>query len=121
MSAETQRQDGLAVVGIFLGLLALLGVILSVGLAMRAVDDAKGGTSVAAGSGPTVDVALSEFMIAPNMVSAPAGSRLKVTNKGSAPHNLTIVGTELKTPDIEAGASATLDVASLPVGEYTVI
>jgi FtsP/CotA-like multicopper oxidase with cupredoxin domain len=115
------RQQGLAVVGVFLGLLALLGMVFSVGLSVRATDEAgRGGTAVAAG-GPEVEVSLSEFEIDPMMPSVPAGGVLKVTNDGSAPHNLTIEGAGLKTPDIEAGASVTLDVSSLAVGEYTII
>ncbi|MCU1375255.1 MAG: putative multicopper oxidase [Actinomycetia bacterium] len=118
MSVEADRQDGLAVVGVFLGLLALVGTVFSVGLAVRAVGDAKGVRSVTVGA--EVDVDLSEFKIDPAMVTAAAGSTLKVTNKGSAPHNLSIEGTDLKTPDIEPGGSTTLDISSLPVGEHTI-
>jgi uncharacterized cupredoxin-like copper-binding protein len=115
------RQQGLAVVGVFLGLLAVLGMVFSVGLSVRATDDAKhAGTSVSAG-GPEVEVALSEFKLDPMMPTVPAGGVLKVTNEGSAPHNLTVKGTDLKTPDIEAGKSVTLDVSSLAPGEYTII
>jgi FtsP/CotA-like multicopper oxidase with cupredoxin domain len=122
MNEETDRQGGLAAVGIFLGLLALLGVVFSVGLSVRAVDDAKrGGTAVATSGGPAVEVSLSEFKIDPMMPTVSAGGSLKVTNAGSAPHNLTIEGTELKTPDIEAGKSVPLDVSSLAPGEYTII
>jgi FtsP/CotA-like multicopper oxidase with cupredoxin domain len=121
MDENVDRQGGLAAVGIFLGLLALLGVVFSVGLSVRAVDDAKDSRGVSASSGAEVEVSLSEFKIDPMMPSIPAGGSLKVTNKGSAPHNLTIEGTDLKTPDIEAGKSVSLDVSSLAVGEYTII
>jgi uncharacterized cupredoxin-like copper-binding protein len=116
------RQDGLAVVGVFLGLLAVLGMVISVGLSVRATDDAKrGATAVSAGGGVEVAISLSEFKIDPMMPSIPVGGSLKVTNAGSVPHNLSVKGTDLQTPDIEAGKSATLDVSSLPVGEYTII
>lgn len=120
MHTEASRQDGLAIVGVFVGALALLGSMFSVGLAVRAVDKAdKGGTSVAA-AGETVTVTLSEFQIAPAMVSAPVGATLQVVNKGAAPHNLTIEGTDLKSPDIEGGKSASLDISSLEAGDYTI-
>ncbi|MCU1486714.1 MAG: putative multicopper oxidase [Actinomycetia bacterium] len=117
----SDRQDGLAVVGIFLGLLALLGMVFSVGLAVRATDDAKRVGTVATSAGRAVEVALSEFTIDPAMPSVAVGGALKVTNKGSVAHNLAVQGTDLKTPDVAAGASVTLDVSSLAVGEYTII
>jgi len=120
MNTEPSRQDGLAIVGVFVGALALLGSMFSVGLAVRAVDKAdKGGTSVAA-AGEAVTVTLSEFEIAPAMVSAPVGAMLDVVNKGAAPHNVTIAGTDLKTSDIEGGGSETLDISSLEAGDYTI-
>jgi plastocyanin len=118
-TTEPSRQDGLAIVGVFIGALALLGSLFSVGLAVRAVDKADKGQTPVATSGESVTVTLSEFKIAPAMVSAPVGATLDVVNKGSAPHNLTVVGTDVKTPDIEAGASTTLDISSLKAGDYT--
>jgi manganese oxidase len=119
MNTEASRQDGLAIVGVFVGALALLGSIFSVGLAVRAVDKADRRPAVAS-AGETVTVTLSEFEIAPAMVSAPTGGTLNVVNKGATPHNLTVEGTELTTPDIDAGESATLDVSSLQAGDYTI-
>src|SRR5688572_25708203 len=119
MDTEASRQDGLAIVGVFVGALALLGSVFSVGLAVRAIDKVdNGATSLAAGE--TVTVTLSEFEIAPAMVSAPAGATLNVVNEGVAPHNLTIAGTDLQTADVESGASASLDISSLKAGDYTI-
>src|SRR3954447_3243538 len=117
MSSEESRQDGLAIVGVFLGALALLATVFSVGLAARAVDKAndKGSAAVAA-TGQTVTVELSEFKIAPAMLSAPVGATLNVVNKGAATHNLTIDNTDLKTADIPGGESTTLDISSLKAG-----
>lgn len=81
MSEGTERQDGLAVVGVFLGLVALLGAVFSVGLAVRANDE-NGGTGVAA-SGAQVEVVLTEFAVTPAELSAPAGATLLVKNEGS--------------------------------------
>jgi FtsP/CotA-like multicopper oxidase with cupredoxin domain/plastocyanin len=121
MSEGTERQDGLAVVGVFLGLLALLGTVFSVGLAVRAVDKSDGVRAGAGGGGPAVAVALTEFKIEPTMIAVGPGGTLEVTNNGSAPHNVTVKDKDLTTGDIEVGGTATLDVSSLPVGEYTVI
>jgi manganese oxidase len=115
----TERQDGIAVVGVFLGLLALLGALFSIGIAVRAVDESGGG-SVAAG-GASVEVRLSEFAIGPASVTAGAGSVLQVVNDGQAVHNLAVKDTDLITPDLEAGASASLDISSLAPGDYTII
>jgi FtsP/CotA-like multicopper oxidase with cupredoxin domain len=121
MNEEPSRQDGLAIVGVFLAALALLATVFSVGLAARAVDkaDDNGGAKVAA-TGETVTVELSEFKITPAMVSAPAGATLNVVNKGAAVHNLTIKDTDLKTADIPGGESTTLDISSLAAGDYTI-
>ena len=42
-----------------------------------------------------------------------------MTNAGSQTHNLGVEGTDLITPDIEPGGSATLDLSSLEAGSYT--
>ena len=119
MDTESSRQDGLAIVGVFLSALALLGTLFAVGLAVRAVDKAdEGGAGVAAGE--SVTVTLSEFKIAPAHVLAPVGATLNVVNEGSAPHNLSVEGEDLKTPDLAPGERASLDVSSLDAGEYTI-
>ena len=117
--ATTERQDGLAIVGVFLALLALIGVVVSIGFSVRALDD-DGGSGVAA-AGDTVTVTLTEFAIEPATVEAPAGSVLRVVNEGSVAHNLTVEGTEIRTPDLDGGASAELDVSSLEPGDHTII
>ena len=120
MNEEPSRQDGLAIVGVFLGALALLATVFSVGLAARAVDKADDNGGAVAATGETVTVELSEFKITPAMVSAPVGTALKVVNKGAAVHNLNVEGTDLKTADIPGDESATLDISSLKAGDYTI-
>lgn len=118
MNDSSARQDGLAVVGVFLALVALLGAVFSVGLAVRANDE-DDGTGVAAG--PTqVEVTLTEFAIEPADITAPQGSTLLLTNDGSATHNFAVDGTDLVTPDFGSGESSTLDLAGLAPGEYPV-
>jgi FtsP/CotA-like multicopper oxidase with cupredoxin domain len=79
--------------------------------------DDGGGAAVAAGGTP---VTLSEFKIEPAMVVAPSGGSLTVTNNGAAPHNVHIDGTSAKTDDIQPGGSASLDLAKLKDGTYTI-
>ena len=47
------------------------------------------------------------------------GGSIEVTNAGSQAHNLGVEGTDLLTPDIEPGGTATLDLSSLDAGTYT--
>jgi FtsP/CotA-like multicopper oxidase with cupredoxin domain len=65
-------------------------------------------------------VTLSEFKIEPAIITAASGGSLSITNGGTAAHNVQIEGTDLKTPDLAAGASASLDLKSLKDGTYTV-
>jgi len=120
MAGSSERQDGLAIVGVFLGVLAVLGTLFGVGLGLRAVDKADG-VRASAGTGSSVSVTLSEFKIAPSMVTVAVGGSLDVTNKGTVVHNLTVKGKGLTTGDIKAGSSASLDVSSLAAGDYTII
>ncbi len=113
-SATEPQGWGTGAAAIVLAVLAL--VIATVAVFVRGGDDG-GGT---AGAGETT-VQLSEFALTPAAVSVPTGGSLKVTNDGSIVHNLSIEGTDLKTPDIAAGESATLDLSSLEPGEYPVI
>ena len=117
MDATPQRQDGLAVVGAFLGALALLASVFAVGLAMRVEDDDDGGGSATAGA---VEVTLADFSIEPETIEASTGSSIRVTNTGAAEHNLAVKGTELVSETIAGGASTSLDVSSLEPGDYTV-
>jgi FtsP/CotA-like multicopper oxidase with cupredoxin domain len=62
-------------------------------------------------------VSLTEFAIAPASVGA--GGTLDVTNDGSVAHNLVIEGTELKTADLDGGASEQLVLEGVDPGTYT--
>ena len=56
-------------------------------------------------------VSLTEFAITPSAVTVPDGGTLHVTNDGTAAHNLRVVDTDLKTPDLAAGESGELDLS----------
>jgi FtsP/CotA-like multicopper oxidase with cupredoxin domain len=93
-----------------------LAVVLSIA-ALVASDDDK---VASAGVVPT-HVSLSEFAIDPAALSVPAGASLHVTNDGTATHNLAIVDTDLRTPDLAAGDAGAIDVSSLEPGSYELL
>jgi uncharacterized cupredoxin-like copper-binding protein len=116
------QADGMSLVAAVVAMLALIGTLFGVGLGMRAVDETKN-KLVSATESPAAPVAvhLKEFAISPNAIQAGAGSAvLSVTNDGTVPHNLRIVGQSLITPDISPGQTAKLDVSKLPAGAYKI-
>lgn len=78
---------------------------------------------VAKDAGP-VEVHLAEFTITPKEIAGAAGqpTTINVTNDGTAPHSLVVDagGTEVKTEEIAAGGTATLEVPALDAGSYDV-
>ncbi len=99
--------------------LAIVAIVMSFATIVAvATDDNAGGGS---GTAP-VAVSLSEFAITPSTISVATGGSLAVTNAGAQIHNLYVEGADpaLATTDLEAGAAATLDLAGLDDGVYTV-
>jgi manganese oxidase len=76
------------------------------------------GTPVASQAAPA-SVSLTEFAINPSEVVA--GGSIEVTNDGTMAHDLSVVGTDLETPMLQPGESATLDISSLEPGSYEII
>jgi FtsP/CotA-like multicopper oxidase with cupredoxin domain len=99
-----------------IAILTAVASVFAVGLALRD-DDEDGGESAAAAA--SIDAELSEFAITLSAPSIGAGGSIEVTNGGSQVHNLGIRDTELITPDIQPGDTATLDLSSLEPGTYT--
>jgi FtsP/CotA-like multicopper oxidase with cupredoxin domain len=81
--------------------------------------DDSGGGSESVEAGP-VALALSEFALSPAAITVPIGGSIEVTNNGEMDHNVSITDTGLKTPDLKAGETGTLDVSSLDPGEYEI-
>ncbi len=76
----------------------------------------------AAGEAPAaVQVTLSEFDVVPGAIEVAAGGSLEVTNAGSAQHDLAVVDTDLATPMLGAGESASLAIGDLAPGVYEVL
>ena len=103
------------------GAAAIVVAVLALVIATVAVFVRDGGDDGDAAAGGDASVALSEFALTPAAVTVPAGGSLKVTNDGTMPHNLSIDGTDLKTADLAAGESETLDLSALEPGEYQII
>lgn len=92
-----------------------LAVVMSIAALVAADDDSTAGTS------STVHVSLTEFAVSPSTVTVPAGGSLHVTNDGTAVHNVRVVDTALKTPDLASGEEAELDLSSLEPGTYEIL
>lgn len=91
--------------------LVMVGVVAARG-------DSGGGGSDEGGAAAPVAVALSEFSIAPGTITVPIGGKIEVTNNGTVDHNVAVTDTAIKSADIPAGGSETLDLSELEPGEY---
>lgn len=96
--------------------LSIVAVVIAIVALLTAVDDGNGEKVVASG-GATVSE--TEFALTPEAVSVAEGGKLTVTNAGTVVHSLAVDGTDLTTPDLAAGESATLDLSDLDAGMYT--
>lgn len=82
-------------------------------------DDAESGTDTGTDTGGSESVSLTaaEFAFDPSELSAPAGSTIEFTNADEAPHTFTAEDAGLDV-DVEAGGSATIDLADVEPGTY---
>jgi plastocyanin len=117
----SEQRDQMSIIGILVGLFSVIVAVVAIGFSIRAVDraeSASGGGGGGAASAP-VPVTLSEFAITPSDISVPVGGSLALSNTGSMIHNVQVGG--LKSEDIPAGGTATLDLSSLEPGTYEII
>ena len=96
---------------------AAIAVIL-VGI-VAVVTDEENRPAATSGEAAPVPVSLTEFSIDGDL-EVPTGGSLDVVNDGSVVHDLAVAGTDLATPEINGGESATLDLGSLEPGDYEV-
>src|SRR5262245_65564300 len=82
---------------------AFVGVVIAMAALITAAQafDRSGEAKDAAALGAGVPVSLSEFAITPGEVDVPVGGSLTVSNDGSIVHNLSVKGTDLRTPRSE--------------------
>jgi manganese oxidase len=84
-------------------------------------DDETSTSSGGGSSAPTsASVSLTEFAIGPSAITVSGSGVLDVRNDGAMAHNLVIVGTDLRTPDLNAGDAYSLDLAGLEPGQYEI-
>jgi manganese oxidase len=76
--------------------------------------------AVDASSPAAVEVELDEFSIAPSPIEVQAGGTLEVVNNGAADHDLAVEDTDVASPMLGAGESASVSTADLEPGTYTV-
>lgn len=111
------RKDDRAALSAGLWTMSIIAMVMSLAALIAVVNDDGGGGG---GSGAqTVTVSASEFRFDPSAVSVPEGGSLVLRNAGSAPHNLYVEGTEVKTADVQPGDQTTVDISSLAAGQYT--
>jgi plastocyanin len=81
--------------------------------------EAAGGAPAAASAGAReIDVGTEDFAFDPKDASVAAGGRVTVTNRGQAPHTLTLDDQPLDTGTIQPGATADLTAPDKP-GSYS--
>lgn len=111
MSRESRSPAGITAL-----LVALVAFALTAAIAVAvATDRPEGGGS---NTGP-VAVSLTEFAIMPSAIVA--SGTVNVTNNGGQAHDLVVVGTDVATPMLQPGQSASMDVSGLAEGTYEVI
>jgi FtsP/CotA-like multicopper oxidase with cupredoxin domain len=114
---DDEQGYGLAtMVFTFLTLVLAFCALAAAGMAMSKSNDAEEAAAKANGT----PVTLTEFAIDPSMLDVSAGGTLTVHNEGTAVHNLRVADTDLGTPDLQAGGTASLDLSSLKPSNYTV-
>ena len=111
---------GVAFVALMISGLAAIAAVVSFGFSVRdrGSSNARVDSAAAAPAVTQARVRLTDFKIQPDRDSFPAGPiKLRVANNGSVKHSLVIDGVA-KTPDINPGSSASLDLGSLEPGTY---
>jgi len=103
-------------IGMLLGLafVVMIGSVIAIGLIQRNSD---GGAAAVAGQ--TITAELSEFAITLSAADVTPNSTINVTNTGTMAHTLGVLGTDLITPSIPPGGTATLDLSGLDADSYT--
>ncbi len=88
-------------------------------IAALAVAGDGGSSAEPVESGP-VELALTEFALSPATITVPKGGSIAVSNNGTMVHNVAVIDTAVKSTDLAAGESDTLDVSSLDPGQYEI-
>jgi multicopper oxidase/sulfocyanin SoxE-like protein len=99
-------------------LVAVAGVLVMAAILVLVV---RGPSATAEGIQPNLtEVQLTEFAIDGDLAVPEGAVAVRVTNAGTIPHNLTLVG-GAHTPDLNPGDSATLNLGDMTAGTYRLI
>lgn len=111
-----------SVLGWFAFAVAISALCLALfGLSENSEADSAGGASASA-SATVITVELTEFALTPNMVDLPtSGGVLRVINKGTMVHNLSVPELSKGTGDIQPGGQAEIEFGPLAAGEFTML
>ena len=102
-------------VGTALAVIALLIALVALAVSWAAGDGEAGG---GAGGAESLDADLSEFAVDLSAASIDEGGTVTVRNTGTMVHNIAVRDTDIKSPDLQAGDSATIDLGGLAAGTY---
>ncbi|MFM8302765.1 MAG: multicopper oxidase domain-containing protein [Actinomycetota bacterium] len=112
-------EHGFGLTTVMFTLIAVVLAFVALAVAAAALDSSNDAKDQAKEASAT-PVSLTEFRITPSGLTAGADGLLKVANDGSVVHNLAVRGQDLRTPDLEAGDTAVLDLGGLDPGTYEV-
>jgi len=118
--ARIDDEQGFGIATVIFTLLAVILAFVALGVAGAALSKSNDATDQAKAAGGT-QVTLTEFRITPSEITAAEGGVLNITNQGTTTHNFEVKGTAVKTKDLKAGESTTLDLGGLAAGTYDVL
>lgn len=99
------------------GIALIVSYLLGIGVITIAAVAASSDGSSSSGGSTVIDVTLTEFAIKGNL-TAPAGDvKLRVTNKGSVDHDVTVGDGKIATKLLGAGKSQTIDLGKVEPGK----
>ena len=110
-------RDGWTFIVLGVAVAVLFAAVIAIGVAMSD-DDGEG--AAAGPAGMTITATMAEYGIELSSSEVTPNSTITVVNNGTMEHNLGVEGTDLLTPNIPAGGTATLDLSSLEPGTYTI-
>lgn len=121
-AAPAKSSEWVAYFAFAFAAMAMIGSVIAIGIALRAVETAEDRVAAAAvapapPSGP-VTVTLTDFAFSPSTVEIAAGSTIELVNEGFVEHNMAVKVAGLSSPHVQAGESVTFDVSSLAPGTY---
>ncbi len=112
------RRDGwsIAIFIVSMMALALAAIFVGIGIGNLRSDGAEG-----SGAPSSIAADLADYTITFSGAEVSEGGTIIVTNSGSMQHNLAVQGTDIRVDNINPGASATLSLAGLAPGNYTLL